>query len=134
MDVSLTDPTGLGGLVAILVGLSLVLLLALALFSRARPAGGEPGRDRELDALLRRIGRDLRDLTSPARAGGLFYREAHEEVGRQLAELQARLRLLDDTARLPYEARAGKLLAAAARVGIILPPPESPYLLDSPLR
>lgn len=83
---------------------------------------------RELDRLFSDISRGLRILSAPTRAGGMFYREKQEEVGRMLYELQHRLRLLDDRIRQPYEAKAGQVLAQAARAGITLPPLETPMI------
>lgn len=96
--------------------------------------GGKPGpvhgdaMPKDLDRLFSDITRGLRILSSPARAGGLFYREKQEEVGRMLADLQSRLRLLDEAIRPRYEAKAGQVLAEAARAGITLPPLESPLI------
>lgn len=111
-----------------LIGFGLVLLLILSLFARDR---GEDHDRVSLDDLLRRITISLRKLSSPARAGGLFYVEAKEEVAGLLAELQGRIRLLDDAARHPYESRAAELFAAAARAGILVPPLETSIRLDS---
>lgn len=111
------------------VGILLVgtigLVLILVSFRAASSGKGIPirGLHSELERLLSDISRGLRILTSPARAGGFLYREKQEEVGRQLAELQSRLRLLDDPERRKYESKAGRILAEAAQVGITLPPP-----------
>ncbi|HLP40676.1 MAG TPA: hypothetical protein VK465_04145 [Fibrobacteria bacterium] len=122
---SLGDP---GFVVFTLIGFGLVLLLILSLFARDR---GEDHDRVSLDDLLRRITISLRKLSSPARAGGLFYWEAKEEVAGLLAELQGRMWLLDDAARRPYESRAAELFAAAARAGILVPPLETSIRLDS---
>lgn len=112
----------LGSIGVVLVGLSLRGLRA------GRQAAAPMGWQRELDRLLADITRGLRSLASPARAGGLFYREKQEEVARLLSELQARLRLLEDELRRPYEAKASQVLADAARAGITLPPFETPLI------
>lgn len=109
------------------IGLLLVGLSLRALFT-GRPGTEGEGLHRELDRLFADITRGLRILASPARAGGLFYREKQEEVGRLLSELQSRLRLLEDGLRQPYEAKASQVLADAARAGITLPPLETPLI------
>ncbi len=125
MDLPFSSLPGLGAVLLLVIGLSLVLLLVLSSFSRAQTESADG--DRHLDVLLRDIRRGIRKLSSPARAGGFFYRETQEEVGRLLSELQGRLHLLDDPARQRYEARAGQVLADAARAGITVPPLESPW-------
>jgi hypothetical protein len=105
-----------------LVGLSWRVLIT------GRSGGEGEGLHRDLDRLLSEITRGLRVLASPGRAGGLFYREKQEEVGRLLSELQGRLRLLEDSLRQPYEAKASQVLADAARAGITLPPLETPLI------
>ena len=112
----------LGGIGLVLVGLSMRGLLI------GRQSTESSGRHRDMDRLFADITRGLRILASPARAGGLFYREKQEEVGRLLSELQSRLRLLDDGFRQPYEAKASQVLADAARAGITLPPFETPLI------
>lgn len=109
-------------LLALLV-ISLMVLRKLLRSSRNQPVPGN-----EIEQLLARIRRGLRSLASPARAGGLFYREKQEEIGSLLSDLQGRLRLLDDRARRYYENRASQILAEAARAGITLPPLESPLI------
>lgn len=89
-------------------------------------SGENPSKD--LERLFSDIRRALRVLASPARAGGMYYREKQEEVGRLLFDMQARLRLLDDGIRERYEAKAGHVLAEAARAGITLPPLETPMI------
>lgn len=117
------------GLIAFgLIGLALVLLSLRNMLSRGVDMHAGDDLQKELDRLFSDIGRGLRVLSSPARAGGLFYREKQEEVGRMLSELQNRLRLLDDGSRQPFEARAGQVLAEAARAGITLPPLETPLI------
>jgi hypothetical protein len=117
-----------------LIGLALIVLSLRALLTHQRTPA--PGNDlqKELDRLFSDIGRGLRMLSSPARAGGLFYREKQEEVGHLLAELQNRLRLLDDGNRKRFEARAGQVLAEAARAGITLPPLETPLITGLSMR
>lgn len=132
MDLPLDSLSGLGLVVPVIIGLSLCLLLTLAVFARPRPDGEEGSRP--LEALLRDIARGLRKLSSPARAGGLFYRETEEEVGRLLAELQGRLRHLDASDRGPYEARIGQVLAEAAHAGITLPSEDAAFPWDLPAR
>lgn len=79
---------------------------------------------RDLDRLFTDISRGLRALASGPRFGGMgLMREKHEEVSRLLSELQKRLRMLEDDVREKYEARAHRILAQAARLGITLPPP-----------
>lgn len=116
------------------IGLALVALSLRALMARRKPAS--PGSDlhKELENLLSEIGRGLRALSAPARAGGMNHRVRQEEVGRQLAEMQRRLRLLDEPGRLRYEARAGQVLVDAARAGITLPPWETPMITGLPSR
>lgn len=109
------------------IGLVLVGVTLRAVYA-GRHASEPEGRHRELDRLFADISRGLRILASPARAGGLFYREKQEEVGRLLSELQSRLRLLEDGMRQPYEARASQVLADAARAGITVPPFETPLI------
>ena len=119
------------GIALILSGLAGLALIGCLLYAVLARASDEPSEDharREIEHLLADIGRRLRALSAPARAGGLFYREKQEELGRMLSELQARLRLLEDAERLPYEARAGQVLAAAARAGITVPPLETPLI------
>ncbi len=123
-----TSISALGVILIGILGLMLVVLSLRALMVRRNPA--VPGSDlpKELDRLLSDIGRGLRVLSSPTRAGGLFYREKQEEVGRLLAEMQNRLRLLDEDSRQRYETRAGQVLVDAARAGITLPPMETPLI------
>jgi hypothetical protein len=109
-------------------GLALIGYLLYAVLTRTADELPEDNFHREIEILFTEISRRLRGLSSPARAGGLFYREKQEELGRLLSELQARLRLLEDADRLPYEARAGQVLAAAARAGITVPPLETPLI------
>jgi hypothetical protein len=111
-----------------LIGLALITLSLRALLGGRPRAATREGLPRELDRLFSDISRGLRVLSSPARAGGMFYREKQEEVGRMLSELQNRLRLLDDGIRQPYEAKAGQVLAEAARAGITVPPLEAPLI------
>jgi hypothetical protein len=112
----------------VLVGAIGLILVLLSLRAAAAGRGSRsrvPGRGLhgDLERLFSDITRGLRILTSPARAGGFLYREKQEEVGRKLAELQSRLRLLDDPERRKYEGKAGRILEEAAQVGITLPPP-----------
>jgi hypothetical protein len=111
-----------------LVGVIGVALVGLSLRAAASARGNRlpirgGGFHAEVERLLSDISRGLRILTSPARAGGFLHREKQEEVGRKLAELQSRLRLLEDPERRKYEGKAGRILAEAAQVGITLPPP-----------
>lgn len=116
-----------------LLGMVLIGLSLMALWSR-RSGPAEAGPHRELDSLFSQISRGLRALSSPTRAGGLFYREKQEEVGRLLSEMQGRLRLLEDGIRQSYEAKASRVLADAARLGITVPPLESPLISSGPAR
>lgn len=110
-----------------IIGMALVgLSMAAMIQRRSRPSGLVP--DNDLDRLFSDIRRALRVLSSPARAGGMYYREKQEEVGRLLSDLQGRLRHLDDGLRQSYEARASQVLADAARAGITLPPLETPMI------
>lgn len=111
-----------------MLGLILIGMSLRAVFSRKPGHAQADGLPRDLDRLFSDISRGLRALSSPARVGGLFYREKQEEVGRLLADLQGRLRLLDEAVRPRYEAKAGQVLAEAARAGITLPPLESPLI------
>lgn len=111
-----------------LLGLILIAMTLRALFGGKPSTAQGEGLPKDLDRLFTDITRGLRSLSSPARAGGLFYREKQEEVGRMLSDLQSRLRLLDETIRPRYEAKAGQVLADAARAGITLPPLESPLI------
>lgn len=103
------------------LGLSIMALRS----GQRKPASSiKHGLHRDLDRLFTEIGRGLRMLSSPARFGGMgLLREKQSEVERQLAELQKRLRHLEDGVRDRYEARAQRILAQAARFGITLPPP-----------
>lgn len=125
---SLSSISSLGLAMLGILGLALVGLSLRALILRRHPAAPGSGIQKDLDRLLSDIGRGLRALSSPARAGGLFYREKQEEVGRLLAELQNRLRLLDEGSRQRYETRAGQVLVDAARAGITVPPMETPLI------
>jgi hypothetical protein len=116
-----TQPLGIALMGAIGLALVLFSLRAASLGRGVRSLSA--GLHDDLDRLMGDISRSLRILTSPARAGGFLYREKQEEVGRLLAEMQSRLRLMDDPTRLKYEGRAGRVLNEAARVGITLPPP-----------
>lgn len=127
MEISLASLSSLSLILFAMVGLILVGLSLRALVMGRTLRKGE-GLQQELDRLFGDITRGLRNLASPARAGGLFYREKQEEVGRLLSELQARLRLLEDGLRQPYEAKASQVLADAARAGITLPPLETPLI------
>jgi hypothetical protein len=127
MEISMASLSTLSLLLFALVGLVLVGLSLRAFLAGGGKGEGE-GLQRELDRLFGDITRGLRILASPARAGGLFYREKQEEVGRLLSELQGRLRLLEDDLRQPYEAKASQVLADAARAGITLPPLETPLI------
>lgn len=97
----------------------------LALRGRRKPAHPRnQGMHRDLERLFTEIGRGLRMLSSPTRFGGMgLLREKQFEVERQLAEMQRRLRHLEDGVRDRYEERAQRILAQAARFGITLPPP-----------
>ena len=128
MDIAITTLSSASLLLFGVMGLLLTVMSLRAFFRRKTSGPSGNGLNRDLDGLLSEISRGLRALASPARAGGLFYREKQEEVGRLLSELQGRLRLLDEAIRLRYEARAGQLLADAARAGITLPPLETPLI------
>jgi hypothetical protein len=130
MNISSLSIHPLGIVLVGAIGLALILLslraAAAGKGSRFAGPGLRPsgrGLHSDLERLFSDISRGLRFLTSPARAGGFLYREKQEEIGRQLAELQSRLRLLEDPDRRKYEGKAGRILEEAAQVGITLPPP-----------
>lgn len=110
------------------LGLALIVFSLRVLRARRGAAGTGANLPRELDRLLADIGRGLRALSARTRSGGRLHRDKQAEVGRLLAEMQVRLRQLDDGSRQRYEARAGQVLVDAARVGITLPPWEMPLL------
>jgi hypothetical protein len=128
VDISSASLSGFALVGFGLVGLALIGYLLYAVLTRTSDELPEDSFHREIERLFTEISRRLRSLSAPSRAGGLFYREKQEELGRMLSELQARLRLLEDADRLPYEARAGQVLAAAARAGITVPPLEAPLI------
>jgi hypothetical protein len=79
---------------------------------------------KDLERLISDISRAVRYLAGPSRSGGLFMiREKQEELGRLLADLQRRMRMLDERGRRKYEPRAEGILADAAKLGVTLPPP-----------
>lgn len=106
------------------LGLGLAFLALRNGQPRKTPSLGGSGLQRDLDRLFADISRGLRAVTASSRMGGFaVLQEKHAEVGRLLSEMQRRLRMLEDGARKKYEARAHRILAQAARVGITLPPP-----------
>ncbi len=88
------------------------------------------GNRKDLELLIREISSEIKLMSSHVGSGGasrsvglFLMRDKHESLGRLLAELQRRMRFLDETYRQKYEPRAESLMAEAARLGVTLPPP-----------
>jgi hypothetical protein len=121
LPVQAFQPLGLGMITVL--GLGLAALSLHFGFIRKSAFSGERTLHQELERLFSEIGLRLKMLPASGRLGSFLAREKQEEIGRMLADLQGRLRYLDEHFRLRYEARAGRLMVDAAKVGITLPPP-----------
>lgn len=106
------------------LGLGLAFLALRSGQPRKTASMSGNGMPRDLDRLFVDISRGLRAVASSSRMGGFaVMQEKHAELERLLSEMQRRLRMLEDSARNKYEARAHRILVQAARIGITLPPP-----------